>query len=212
MISIESETDQLYRALEFMNREALARAVAHSLNATADAVRSAAVVNVKKALTVRVPYTLKSIVQDRSARGNIAAKMFARVGSRSPYLPIHDEGGTIDAKERRIPIPVLSARGGALSAPILQKYRMNVLGVLKGNKQFFAGKPKGDRFKLLGIYERRGKTLLPIRHLEASRVQVPRTNWWTEANAKYGTARVVQARFNEQAKAEIAGIKQRFGL
>lgn len=213
MISVEAENvEKLGLALAFFSKEAMARAVAESLNRPAAQVHKAAIDNVRRKLTVRTDFTLKSIVNDWRARGNIPGKMVARVGSKSKYLPAHDGGATIDAKERRVPVPVLSSRGGSVDKAILQKYRMNVFGQFAKNPRFFAGKPKGNRFKLVGIYERRGKSLLLLRHLEAQKVEIPKTSWFSDAVEKYGTSAVVQEVFREAATDEIAKIKGRFGL
>lgn len=198
------ETKKYIHAMRFLSKEALPATVAETLNSTADAVAGQSKKNVQKRLIVRTKFTLNSIRQDRHARGNDIDRMFSRAGTISKYLPIQEEGGTVRADNRRIPIPTVQARRSrSLQKPISKPYRMNVLNI--GGGRFFIGNPKGGN-RPLGIWERyqNKKRLRLIRNLESSQVQIRGENWFSDAVKKYGTAQFIRAQFLKIAKRRLS--------
>jgi hypothetical protein len=208
MIKTQSNIDAYRKALKWSSREAFPRAVAHSLNAAADAVASAAQKNAKQKLTIRTPFTLRSIKQDRHARGNDIGKMFSRAMVRAPYLEPHDEGATIKAKNTTHAIPYPTARGGSIKRRIMRRYAMNRLGNLANNPKFFMGLPKGGN-RPPGIWERtRGGKLKPIRYTGSPTVRVKATRFWSEAERRYASKRFVEAQFVKEAEKQLRKIRK----
>jgi hypothetical protein len=195
-------------AMRALGRDALPGAVADALNAPAAAIEKRARSNVKRQMTVRTPFTLNSIRHDRRARGANIGRMFSRVGSISPYLAIHDEGGVIRAKRRRVAIPTLQARVGRnISRRISGKY---ALGRYDDRTRFFTGRPKGGN-RPLGIYERyqSNKRLRMIRNLESDQVRIRRRDWFSEPVRRYGTRQFITAQFKGSAQRRIAAATRR---
>lgn len=206
------DTRSYMMALNLIDREALPRAVAATLNAPADAIAKESRRNVEKRMTVRTKYTTNSIKQDRTARGTNFRTMHSRVGTMSPYLPIQDEGGTIRANRSRIPIPTLASRTGrSFARKVATRYRMKRLGQLGGGSpNVFMGRPRGGN-RPVGIYERYGKNrrLRMLRNLESSSVRIKPTRWFADPLRKYGTRQYMGAQFKKHARAELNRVTRR---
>lgn len=203
----ESNAETYIRALRMMNREALPRAVAESLNAPAEAIEKEAKRNVERRLTVRTKFTTNSIRQDRHARGNNFARMHSRVGTLSPYLPIQDEGGVIEADRDKLPLPTLAARTGRNPRKsIARRYAMNRLGEFGSGGRFFIGTSRRGR---TGIYERLARRVRMIRSLEETRVRIPPTRWYSDPLAKYGNRHFIGAQFKRAAQRELRKVTRR---
>ena len=199
--SADIETQSYMRAMRAIGRQALPRAVAEALNAAADASAAEAKRNVQRRLIVRTAFTLRSIRQDRTARGTNFVTMHSRVGSNSPYLPIQDEGGTITAEKNRIPLPTLGARTGrSIRRSIATRYRMNRMGDFGSGSKFFIGKSRRGR---VGIYERMARRIRMIRSLEETRVKIPATRWFSDAIARFGTPQFIRAKFIAAARRQL---------
>lgn len=206
--SIDVDTRAYTQAMRMLSDEALPRAIASTLNGTADAVKNEAQRNVRRKMIVRSQYTVNSIRQDRTARGRNIRAMFSRVGSISPYLPIQDEGGTIRANDRRIPIPTLQARTSrSIRRAIAGRYRMNAMGAFGRNERYFMGKPKGGN-RPVGIWERtnRNKRIRLIRNLEHPSVRIKPTRWYSDALGRYGTDQFINAQYRAAARRELRAI------
>lgn len=203
MFSANVEMKSYITAMKIISRDALPDSVAECLNSAADASQKQMKKNVSKDMTVRTPFTLKSIKQDRTARGNNIARMFSRVASVSPYLPIHDEGGTKEAKNKKIPIATDTARTGKNPKKKIAR-RFYINRIQFGDGRFFIGKPKGGG-RRLGIYERtnKNKKLRMIRNLESSSVRIKKNNWFSGAIKKYGTSQFIAAQFKRAAQKRL---------
>lgn len=193
------------RIMQGIGNNAFPRIVAHTLNVPAKAIERDAVRNVRSDLIVRTSYTTNSIKQDRHAKGTNINRMYSRVRTVSPYLPFQDEGGLVAALHGRLPIPVLNARSGNIRQAIRPKYRMNNMGSFANSKRFFLGKPKGNKFKTAGIWERRkgNSQIFLIRSLRFSQVRVPASQWWSSPLRRHGTAQAVGRGFVRFAEREF---------
>lgn len=206
--SIDVDTRAYTQAMKMLSDEALPRAVASTLNATADAVKNEAQRNVRRKMIVRTQYTINSIRQDRTARGRNIRAMFSRVGSLSPYLPIQDEGGTVRADRMRIPIPTLQARTSrSIRRAIAGRYRMNAMGAFGKGGRFFMGRPRGGN-RPVGVWERtnRNKRIRLIRNLEHRQVRIRPTRWFSDAIGRYGTYQFINAQYRAAARRELRRI------
>jgi hypothetical protein len=194
------------RSLQLLGRGTFPNAVAKTLNHQAKITHHEVVKGVKKRFTVRTRYTIQSIRNDRKAKGNNINAMYSRVVSLSPYLGVHDEGGTRDAKgSGKLPIPMKPARGGNNSNMILTRMRMDKIGELKKNKRFFVGVPKGRTGgSSSGIWERVGKkNIRRVRHLTVKQARIKRTNFFTAPFKKYSSKQYQNAVFSKIAEKEI---------
>jgi hypothetical protein len=200
-IWMDSEMQKYVSALKTLGDDLLPEAVATALNAPASAIEKESRRNAKKRLIIRSAYTTNSLKQDRHARGRDISRMFSRVGSNSDYLWKHDTGNTEQAKKSRIPIPTLTARGGNVRSRISRRYAMNTIGNVDGTGgKFFLGKPRGGGRNAsfpVGIYERTGKNtrIKLIRNLSQSSVTIPATNFYTDAEKRYGTDEYIRNKF-----------------
>jgi len=210
----EIETKSLERALRMISQEALPEATAHTLNFIALKVERKARSNMESKFTIRTPYTRNSLRVQRRARGNNINRMYATVGSSSHYLARQDQGGRIRAKKFRIPIPTLNARGGSHQSIILRKFAMNQMGNFGqsygGTTRFFTGVPKGGKRKL-GIYYRHNnnRSLMMIRNLESSEVNIKKSGWFTNAVEDEATPEKIREEFNRNARRVIARAQRR---
>lgn len=200
-IWMDSEMQKYASALKTLGDDLLPEAVATALNAPANAIEKESRRNAKKRLIIRSAYSTNSLKQDRHARGRDISRMFSRVGSTSDYLWKHDAGHTERANKSRIPIPTLAARGGSTKNRISRRYAMNTIGNVDGKGgKFFLGKPRGggrNSSLPVGIYERTNKNhrIKLIRNLSQSSVKIPATNFYSDAEKKYGTDEYIRAKF-----------------
>ncbi len=211
---VEPETQKYIRALKMIGGQALPEAIASSLNAPAAAIEKAARKNAQARLIIRTKFTINSIKQDRHARGLNVSKMFSRVGTSSTYLWKHDKGMVEKAERSRVPIPTLEARGGSESRRIVRRYYMNAVGNLDGaGGKFFIGKPANQPSLPVGIYERTNKNnkIKMIRNLSQTQVKIPATNFYSDAEKKYGTEQYIRAQFIKNAEriinSRLGGLK-----
>jgi hypothetical protein len=192
----------LEQQLKWMGGYALPDAAAEALNETADSITTRSRHNVRSRLTVRAKYTINSIRTKARAKGGNVDRMYAISGTMSPYLPIQNVGGTIKAKRRSVPIPTVAARGGAYSRRILPRFRMNKMSDLDGSGRYFMGRPKGGN-RPYGIWQRdKGGGLTLLRRLGHSEVDVPATDWFTDAIKSH--AHLLSARFRRAARRIIS--------
>lgn len=201
MIQVKSNVKAYMHALRIIGKKNLPGAVAATFNKGAAAIEHKARLNAKKDLIIRTPYTTNSIKQDRFAKGNDIGKMFSRVGSNSPYLYKHDEGGTVEAAKSKLPIPLLVSRGGDLKKRVLRRLSLDKIGEMP-NPTFFMGVPKGKGRKP-GIYERHGEKLKRIRSLSVSSVRIPATHFYTRAANQFGTVQFVNSTFITEANRRL---------
>ena len=200
------ESTVMAQQLRMLSKEALPEAAAIALNQTADAITERAKHNVQQRLIVRTPFTLNSIRTRNRAKGGDVGRMFARTGTVSRYLPIQNAGGTIRARNRRVPIPTVQARRGrSARGKITSRYSMANIGNVGTDGRFFIGKPKGGN-RGLGLWERHAanKRLRLIRRLDNTAVEVPATGWFDDAISAH--APLLGARFRRAAQREITRV------
>lgn len=179
------------------------RVVAETLNAPASAIEKKAQSNVRRRMIVRTNYTPNSIKHDRTARGENIDRMYSRVRTNSPYLKIQNEGGVIRSENRRVAIPLVSSRTGkSLQKSIARRYKINQLGSLRKNRDYFMGNsPTSGK---VAIFQRiRGNKLRMLRRATTATVRVPATHWWTDANKRYGTSQYIRAQYLRLARARL---------
>jgi hypothetical protein len=182
------------------------RAVALTLNKTADSVTKNQISNVKKDMIVRVPYTINSMTSPRAkpfkalnkAKGTEIKTMFSRAGSMSSYLWMQDEDYTSKPnRDGRMPIPTLNARDGSIKNVITGTFRLKKNQRLKpGPISFnsglagFIGEPKGTstrgKRRPYGIYARLEGGLRMIRNLESTEAKIKGTGFHSKAVKKFG--------------------------
>jgi len=205
--SANVDTRSYMTAMRILGKRVLPAVMADTLNGVAAANAKQMKKNVEKRMIVRTKFTTNSIRQDRHARGTDISRMFSRVGSVSPYLAIHDEGGTIKAKSKKIPIPTLQARTSrSKQRRIARRYAMNRIDIGENQSygKFFMGKPRGGN-RRAGIYERHhnNKRLTMIRNIESGKVKIDPNHWFSDSLKKYGTHQFIQAQFKKHAKKRL---------
>jgi len=192
--------------------------IAETLNRTADAVTKEQIRNVKTRLTVRTPFTLRSMEMSRArpyralnkASGKNLSRMFSRAGTVSKYLWMQE--GFTKKGQGGGPIPIardLTRAGGTRSGIVRRMYRLAkgtsfTSGEFGASGKQFVGRPKGGS-RPLGLYERRSKNtrLMMLRSLTVSQVKIKDTNFHDDAVRRYGTKRFIAAQFRTLAQREI---------
>ncbi len=203
MFKITTDAWKMERQLKRMGKEAFPRAMAAALTHVAKSVEKRGARNIQKDLTVRTPYTMKSL-RTSEARAKAGGRVgYAQTGSVSPYLPIQEKGGTIRARRRRVPIPTLAARGGDKRKAIRRQFRLTGA---RNNKMFIL-RPASPvrRLKKPGLFYRQSKKrLLFLRDLAQATVTVKPTRWHSAAVRLYGKRAYIAASFVRAAKRELA--------
>jgi hypothetical protein len=201
--------------MRLLQREELPAAVAEALNRTADASTRLQIKNVKDRMTVRTPYTLKSMVSGRArpyqalnkARGKNIDRMFSRVGTVSPYLWMQ-EGYEKEGFTGPVPIPTLASRvSSKFAKPIRKKFRLTSSqdlgeGAKSPNKDIFIGVPRGTNRKR-GVYLRQKRKVKLLRNLEHDTVKIKDTNFHDDAIKRYGTQQYIAAQYRRAAQRRI---------
>lgn len=207
MFSLDIDAKALERNLERIGDEALPRAMASTFNRVGRAVFSATEREIKRKFTLRNAFTLRGLVfWEAKPRSNIR-RIDAVVGHKADYMGQQEEGFTVRAKRRRIPIPTRAARTGKRQdKPVARRYRMNRLS-LGGN--IFMGRPGDNRNKKLGIYQRMARGLRLIRDLTQQRYTVRATHWFSKPLNKHTRRNVIVGTFINEAKQALrqAGFK-----
>ncbi|MDC7218645.1 MAG: hypothetical protein PQJ59_01820 [Spirochaetales bacterium] len=212
LVSMNVETRALTTAMKVIEKDALPRAVADTLNQAADAVTKQQIRNVKSLFTIRTPYTLKSMTVNRAkpykalnkAMGKNVNKMFSRAGTFSKYLWKQEDGGTFRAQAGG-PVPIATKAARTSKSPkraIAKRFRLSPGSLKQGDypeiKNSFIGTPtNGGK---LGLYVRSGKKLTMLRNLDHDRVKIKKTGFHSEAVNKFGNERVITALFKRAAK------------
>ncbi len=191
-----------------VNKELLPRAQVGMLNRACKAAHGRSIRNIKSDFTLRNPYTLNSIKFSPAKVRSSGVAGYAVTGSKSPYLPIQETGGTIRAKKSKIPVPTLAGRRGKWRKPIPPALRMNRMGEIgtEGSKFFFLTSPGGKK----GIFTRKGKKkIVKVRDISRRSYRVRGTHWHSEAVKKFGNKRVMGQVFVQEAKKQLAKIAKK---
>ena len=202
MIKAKVDMSDYVRAMRVIDKHRLPATVAASLDDAAEAIRKHARRNVKNDLTVRTKYTINSIKVFNRPRGSDISRMYAKIGSMSDYLPIHDEGGIRKATEDKIPKPTNAARiSGDYDRRLRRKARMDQLE--KSGASVFLLKPKSPKGKLkmpAFFFRKNKREIVMLRALDKEFYRIAATNWFSTPVKKYGTPQYIQARFLAYAK------------
>ena len=202
---VDVNTTKYKIALKIYGRDAYPEAVAETLNRTAEAVTKRQIKNVKKDLTVRTPFTLRSMEARgarpyralNKARGKIVDRMFSRAGTFSRYLWMQEKNFTKKGMDGPVPIPTLLTRVGKnLKKTISKRFRLGPGMSLSdgdiGNKMFI-GTPGGRK---RGIYQRGKKGVLKmLRNLEHDEVKIKGKGFHSKAVKRFGTQQFIRAQF-----------------
>lgn len=209
---VDIDTRKYMMAMKIYSKEALPKAVAETLNRTADAVTKQQIKNVKKDLTIRTPFTLRSMEARgarpykalNKARGKNVDRMFSRAGTFSNYLWMQEDNFTKTGMNGPVPIPTLAARiGKNEKKSIRKKYRLAPGQSTKSGSgdNWFIGIPKG-KVKPKGLYERtnKNKKLRMLRNLEHDETKIKGTHFHSDSVKKYGTQQFIKAQFIKVSK------------
>ncbi len=206
MFSYEADIKKYNKTLRKLSTEAIPRAIAATLNRQAEATNTQALTNIKKKLIVRTPFTTKNLRVSKSRPKPDIGAMYSKAGTISPYLPIQETGGTIRAKNERLPIPTLAGRRGRWDRPIPPSLRMNRMGEIgtEGSKFFFMTSRGGKK----GIFYRKSKKkIVKVRDISKRFIRIKPTHWFSEAVRKFHNRRFLEKVYCMEAKKEIARIK-----
>lgn len=201
MVVMNTDLRAYQRVMDLIDKTLFPRTVARTLNDVADNVTNGAKKNVQQRMIVRTTFTTNSIRTDRRARGTNLRTMHSRSVSLSPYLATQETGGNIRARNRAHPIPTIKARTGRnQKKSIATRYRMNRLGTIKQNPQFFIG--RSPRSGTLGLWERyqNNKRIRLIRRLEHSTITLKAKHWHRDAVRLFASQRNITKIFTHHAK------------
>jgi len=209
---IDVDTKKYTLALKIYGREALPKAVAETLNRTAEATTKQQIKNVRRTMTVRSKFTIKSMSSKRArpytalnkATGKNIDRMFSRAGTISRYLWMQEENFIKKGLDGPIPIPTIAARTGKnIKKSVRKTFRLSPTQSLSdgeiGNNMFI-GTPKG--FSKRGLYLRgpRKGVLRMLRNLETDEAKIKGKGFHSKAVKKYGTAQFIKAQFLKVSK------------
>lgn len=194
MFRMTTEATKFSLLLDHMGSEYLKKATARTLNAISTGAAGQQIKNVQTEMIVRTPYTLKSLKRLPASENRPISRQNAIVGSTSPYLTIHDDGGTIRAKNKKIPIPTNVLRGKDRRKRISPSMRIGA------STRFFVLSP-GPVLKAPGIFIRKSKRkIVKVRDLSQSKIRIKPNHWHTEAVLKYSKYTLISSVFIREAK------------
>lgn len=199
------------KAMRVISKDAYPKAVAETLNDTAEAVTKQQIRNVKKDLIVRTKFTINSMQRRggpiNTARGKNVDRMFSRAGTFSQYLWLQEDDNEIEGIDGPKPIATLQARTSkSLHRTVRKAYRLKKSATLQpgafgedGKK--FIGTPRGGN-RRYGLYERtnNNKRLKMIRNLESDSVRIKGKHFHSNAVKRYGTQQYISAKFKKNAE------------
>ena len=216
-VQVKSDYKKYLRQLRDLQDRRLPNAMAATMNVAAKAVDHHSHKLIRKKFILRNQYTERSLkVNEARVSGRTGRAGYAEVGSISPYLPLQEMGGTVRAKNRRIPIPTKAARGGSKAGIVRPRFRMNRMGAIgRPGSKFFnlypakgpymrRGKMVAPRLKKAGIFYRQSKRkILFVRDIESSRIRVQPTRWHRESVEKFGKRILLNQIFIREAKKQL---------
>lgn len=206
MIKVEVETKDLERQLRQYRQDALPKAVAASLNVVAKVVHAQSERNVRTRFTIRNRFTLGSMMLWTAHPKEDLRKINAITGTRSKYLPLQEEGGTVRAKRQRIAIPTKSARiSKSKTRPVARRFYMSRMGQVGSGSKFFMMRNKWGK---LGIFTRRTKRkLVMVRDLSVRSFHLRAKNWHRDAVRKFNRKSLYMRVFIREAKKGLGRIR-----
>ncbi len=208
MFSVTSDIKSWTKKMNRVNKELLPQAIGATINTAAKGAHARGLKNIKKDLILRNPYTEKSLKlwQSKYKPGRSIDRINAVTGTISSYLPIQEEGGTVQAKSNRLPIPTLAGRRGRWDRPIPPSLRMNRMGEIgtEGSKFFFMSSRGGKK----GIFYRRTKKKIEkVRDISKRFIRIKPTRWHSKAVEYFSRPEVFGRIFIHHAKRFLGKIK-----
>ena len=176
MFSVNTDAKGWQTVLENLYPEKYQQATAEALNAVAKLANVRQAENIKASYTLRNKFTLGSLRMYTASPNKPIENQNAVVGSTSPYMAVHENGGEIRPANRAIPLPTLASRGNNPAKPVRAGLR---LGNLKG-QTFTLSPSAGSTMQTPGIFYRSGKKLIKLRYLLDS-ITVAGTHWHENA-------------------------------
>lgn len=138
MIRVTSNSKEYLKALA-KTVDGLQQVTAATLTDTAEAVTLRSALNVRGKMIVRTDYTTRSLVTYKASAAKPIKKQNSVSGTKSEYLPIQDEGGTIRARKKTIAIPTNRVRGKDRKKKVPAKYRMDRSGEIQWKRPYAKG-------------------------------------------------------------------------
>ena len=212
LFPVDVDTRKYTLALKIYGRDALPKAVAETLNRTAEAVTKQQIKNVRRQMTVRSKFTIRSMLSKfarpwkalNKATGFDLNRMFSRAGTFSRYLWMQEDPFTKKGMNGPIPIPTLATRVGKnIKKTVRKKFRLSPGQSLAdgdiGNNMFI-GTPKGMNTRGVYLKGPRKGVLTMLRNLEHSEVKLKGKGFHSKAVKKHGTAQFIKAQFFKVSK------------
>lgn len=194
MIRITSNSKQYLKELAKVEK-GLERCAARTLTATAQAVTTRSERNIRRDMIVRGTYTTKSLKTYKAGETKPLAKMNSVAGTISDYLPVHDKGGKVKARKKRIAVPTNKVRGKNRKRRVPTRYRLDKMSGA------FILRQNGGKLKRPGMFIRTGKKkIIKVRDLGASSYTLKARNWHTEAVKRYGNYAFMADEYARQAR------------
>lgn len=208
ILSADVETKGLMTALKIISKESLPKAVAETLNITADMVTKQQIANVKSDFVIRTNFTLNSMKSGRArpyqalnkAKGQNLQRMFSRAGTFSKYLWLQENNQTIKGLRGPIPMATRKARISKSQRKAIRKvYRIDETDALKdGNygsdPNIFIG--KAGKSKRRGMYKRmKGGKITALRSLDVESAKIKGTGFHSKAVKRKGNNQLIVQRF-----------------
>jgi len=200
MIRITSNSKEYLAALAKIPK-AMEKVTAATLTETAQSVTTRGARNLKKDMIVRTPYTLRSLKTFKASPSKPIERQNAVSGTISEYLPVHDKGGVIKARKRKIAVPTNRVRGRDRKKKIPARYKLDRM------QNAFVLRPSGKLMSRAALFIRRGKKLEKVRDLGAKDYRMKARNWHTEAVNKYGNYGYMAGVFRRQAERYLKSVK-----
>ncbi len=205
MFSIKSDVKAWTRKMNRVCKELLPKAITSTVNTAAKGSLARSRKIIREDFILRNPYTEKSLImwQSKYKPGRSIDRINAIVGTKSPYLPMHEKGGVVRARRQRIPIPTTAARRGKTKAGVVApQYRMSKIGQIgRGSKFFYM------RIRKPGIFTRRGKRLIMIRDLSLRSYRIQPTKWHSRSTEYFRKRGTMERIFVHHAKRQLAKVR-----
>jgi hypothetical protein len=196
MFSAFVDQAKWHMAMQDALRRGFPQVIANTLTQAARIADKAQRENLRKDFTLRNQYTEGSLFMWPASPTHAISRMNAVVGTKSPYLPIQETGGTERAKGKSLAMPTVAGRGGDVKKAIPTPLTLRAMGQIGGTSQKFTKKgnarrgkgffilPAGPALKHPAIFLRQGNQLLKLRLLGKKTQQVRARHWHTDAVKK----------------------------
>jgi phage gpG-like protein len=206
MFKITSNSKQYLAALAKVPK-AMEKVTARTLSETARRARADAEANLKKEMIVRTQYTLRSVRFFKASESKPIARQNAVMGTVSDYLPVHDKGGVIRARKRKIAVPTNKIRGKDRKKKIPARYKLST-----GKPAFRLNPARPARaLARAALFVREGRGLVKLYDIEGRSYRVKGNRWHSSAVAKHGNYPAMAAVFKTEAERALAELARQAG-